>query len=172
MTNAKSLLALLAGLIAILAIVPSAGATPYWQSIGGGCVPYNSSIQADGYDLADTGGRVTFTTGTTTNQYFVCPVQGGVDGQDTELHLYSSDPDNSGTNTSVEAVLYRKTRSGGTYSSVCSATSSSSSAWHKDLAVCGTLDTDTYIYWVWVRMIRDSTQATKFYGVELDVNVQ
>lgn len=170
MTNTKLAMALFAAILAMAAIHSPANANPVWQSPGGACVPYNSSIQADGYDLADTGGRVTFTTGTTSNQYFVCAVQNGIDGSYVQVNLYSADV---GANDSVEAILYRKARSGGTYSSVCSITSTANSSWHLDSSTpCGTLDTSTYIYWVFVRMERTAAQATKFYAVELDEVVE
>jgi hypothetical protein len=172
MTSLKLTLALFAAAVAATGMSSYADATPFWQSPAGGCVPYNSSIQADGYDLADTGGQASFTTGTTANQYFVCSVQPtrDIDGDTLELLLYSTDPDNGGANTYVQATLYRKSRSTGSYSSVCSVTSTSNASWNVDgSGSCGTLDTDTYIYWVFVRMIRDGSQATKFYAAELDV---
>lgn len=172
MTKLKISSAFLAAIASSLLICSHAGATPRWQSPAGGCVPYNSAIQGNGYDLADTGGRATFNTGVTANQDFVCSVQPteAVDGDTLELLLYSSDPDSASTNTYVQAALYRKSRATGAYSSVCSVTSSSNASWNVDgSGSCGTLDADTYIYWVWVRMVRDGTQATKFFGVELDL---
>lgn len=174
MRKSKSVLALFAGLLAVAGIASPAGATPpIWQSPAGGCVPYNSSIQNDGYDVADTGGQVSFTTGTTANQYFVCPVTTGNDGKSVGLRLYATDADASGTDTYVQATLYKKTRSGGTYTNICSVTSNGSGSWViNSSGFCAVMDTDTDIYWVFVKMVRSGTQATKFYAVELIEEIQ
>ena len=164
-------------IVAIISSVwgmPESKAEILWQTTAGGCVPWDDSIQNDRYDTSATGLQIAY-NGTTTNTiYLACPVTSSVDvdGKEVKLVLYYNDNDGSGSSAVVFAELWSLSRTTGSVStsSLCSVTSNTSGTFDKRVsASCGTLDTDSNIYWVYVYVDRVTTSDTpKFYAVEFE----
>jgi hypothetical protein len=148
----------------------------YWSSVGAGCVPTGTSIQANSYLV--TGGSVKPQASDTSRVVLTCPVSINT-GADRPNWLYLSYRDSSGAGnrgaTYVKATLWKKNRDTGTLSTVVSVTSDdhpeTGDVEHK-ASFDEILTFTSHHYYVYVDFDRTSTAETiSFRGTSLGYSI-